>query len=113
MHRTSRRSSSPAAATTRSGWSTRRGAASSSSRRRPTMRHGLAERPVDASAEGPAWHTEPVDRVAATLGTSLADGLAPEEAARRLAEHGPNEIESEGGTPAWQLLLAQFRNVLI
>ena len=77
------------------------------------MRHVLAERAVDAPASGHAWHTEPVDRVAATLGTSLADGLAPEEAARRLAEHGPNEIESEGGTPAWQLLLAQFRNVLI
>jgi Ca2+-transporting ATPase len=77
------------------------------------MRHVLAERPAHAPAAGPAWHTEPVDRVAETLGTSLAEGLSPEEAARRLAEHGPNEIESEGGTPAWQLLLAQFRNVLI
>ncbi len=76
------------------------------------MRHELAERPVHAPAAGPAWHTQPVERVAATLGTSLAEGLTPEEAARRLAEHGPNEIESEGATPAWQLLLAQFRNVL-
>ena len=77
------------------------------------MRDVLAERPVHAPADGPAWHTETVERVAAALGTSLHEGLAPEEAARRLAEHGPNEIESEGGTPAWQLLLAQFRNVLV
>jgi Ca2+-transporting ATPase len=78
------------------------------------MRHVLAERPVrDAPVGSAAWHAEPTERVAAMLGTSLMEGLAPDEAARRLAEHGPNEIESEGGTPAWRLLLDQFRNVLI
>lgn len=35
------------------------------------------------------------------------------EAAHRLAEHGPNELEASGRTSAWSLLLAQFKNVLI
>jgi Ca2+-transporting ATPase len=49
----------------------------------------------------PAWHSLTVAEAAARLRTS-PDGLASEEARRRLGESGPNE-----------LLAAQFRNVLI
>ena len=78
------------------------------------MRHELAESRSAAPAVRPAaWHTEPVEESRRRWGRLLADGLAPDEAARRLEQHGPNEIESEGGTPAWRLLLDQFRNVLI
>jgi len=41
------------------------------------------------------------------------DGLAPTEAARRLAEFGPNELQEASRVSAWQLLAAQFKNVLI
>ena len=40
-------------------------------------------------------------------------GLAPEEGPAPGGARTGNEIESEGGTPAWFLLLAQFSNVLI
>jgi len=40
-------------------------------------------------------------------------GLAPAEAAARLQRDGPNELRAERRSSAWQMLLAQFRNVLI
>jgi Ca2+-transporting ATPase len=50
--------------------------------------------------------------VLARLASSPA-GLAPEEASRRLAQHGPNELAAGGHTTALSILAAQFRNVLI
>jgi P-type Ca2+ transporter type 2C len=51
--------------------------------------------------------------VAARIATSLDAGLSGEEAARRLATHGPNELEAADVIAPWQILLAQFKNVLI
>ncbi len=58
------------------------------------------------------WHTQPVDAVLSRLKSSPA-GLACDEAARRLAELGPNEIGTARRTSPWALLLGQFKNVLI
>jgi Ca2+-transporting ATPase len=70
----------------------------------------LTRAPVDASIE---WHTLETDDVAARLRTSKALGLSRAEAARRLHEHGPNELRAARRVPAWRLLLEQFRSVLI
>jgi P-type Ca2+ transporter type 2C len=51
--------------------------------------------------------------VAADLETSPSSGLSNEEAARRLVAHGPNELEAADVIAPWQILLAQFKNVLI
>jgi Ca2+-transporting ATPase len=67
--------------------------------------------PATAPADHP-WHTEPVDAVLRRLDTSTA-GLTHAEAARRLAEHGPNELQALARASAWHTLLAQFKNVLI
>jgi Ca2+-transporting ATPase len=40
-------------------------------------------------------------------------GLSREEAARRFAQHGPNELQSLGRESAWHIFVAQFKNVLI
>jgi Ca2+-transporting ATPase len=66
-----------------------------------------------ADAAAPAWHALDRDEVAAALSTSLGGGLEPGEAARRLAEHGPNELDATGGISPWRLLLEQLQNVLI
>ena len=58
------------------------------------------------------WHTSSVEEVFATLGTTVS-GLASAEAAKRLLEHGPNELQASERTPAWRTLLAQFQNALI
>jgi Ca2+-transporting ATPase len=63
--------------------------------------------------EAIAWHGIDLDDVAARLDTSLRSGLSEQEAARRLAEYGPNELPAARGTAPWRLLLAQFKNVLI
>ncbi len=44
---------------------------------------------------------------------STEQGLAQKEAARRLREHGPNEIREEAGTSPWQILLSQFYSPLV
>jgi Ca2+-transporting ATPase len=44
---------------------------------------------------------------------SPGDGLDPVEAARRLAEHGPNELVDRGSASALQIFLGQFKEVLI
>ncbi len=59
-----------------------------------------------------AWHTLPVQEVFAAL-HSEQGGLAPEEAARRLAAEGPNELQAGHRISPWAILLAQFQNVLI
>ncbi|MGH9322596.1 MAG: cation-translocating P-type ATPase, partial [Vicinamibacteria bacterium] len=58
------------------------------------------------------WHTETVETVLARLKSSPT-GLSAEEAARRLEEHGPNELQVAHTISAWEILLEQFKNVLI
>ena len=59
-----------------------------------------------------AWHAmEPVE-VLDRLG-AREDGLAGDEADRRLAEHGPNELPESGAAPLWRIVLTQFASPLI
>jgi magnesium-transporting ATPase (P-type) len=46
--------------------------------------------------EGGAWHTLETAEVLRALGTDAGSGLSDEEAARRLEEQGPNELEERG-----------------
>ena len=56
-----------------------------------------------------AWHALEPEQVAQAFSTSLAGGLDPPEAMRRLQELGPNELEATGGVSPWRLLLEQLR----
>jgi len=60
----------------------------------------------------PSWHTLPVETVCSRLKATPA-GLTNAEAARRLAEHGPNELQAAHRISPWTLLFEQFKNVLI
>ena len=60
----------------------------------------------------PGWHTLAADAAIAALG-STPTGLTTADATRRLAEHGPNELEAHKSVSAWETLAAQFKNVLI
>ncbi|MBI5334355.1 MAG: cation-translocating P-type ATPase [Burkholderiales bacterium] len=51
--------------------------------------------------------------VAQHLGTDPLHGLSTQEAARRLAQDGPNALQSAPPVPAWRRLLAQFRDPLV
>ena len=59
---------------------------------------GEATIPTATGAARPVapWHLIDADDAAARLGSSNTAGLAAEEAARRLARDGPNELRGEG-----------------
>jgi magnesium-transporting ATPase (P-type) len=60
----------------------------------------------------PAWHALEVGRALEQLDVT-PDGLSAEEAARRLGEHGPNQLpEAKKRGPLLRFLL-QFHNILI
>ncbi len=60
----------------------------------------------------PLWHTLSCEEVLGRLGSG-SKGLTSVEAARRLAEHGPNELQRAEEISRWKIFLSQFKNVLI
>ncbi len=76
-----------------------------------SVQERAATRPA-TGGEPPPWHSVTVDEAIARLDAGW-QGLSGDEAARRLGVHGPNELQSLGREPAWQILAAQFKNVLI
>ncbi|MCC7217096.1 MAG: cation-translocating P-type ATPase [Burkholderiales bacterium] len=59
-----------------------------------------------------APHTRTVADVAAAL-SAPPEGLGAADAARRLAQYGPNELAAAPRVSPWSVLAAQFRNVLV
>jgi Ca2+-transporting ATPase len=69
---------------------------------------------LNSSARKPLapWTLTPLE-VAAEFDTDLDSGLSAADAARRLAEFGPNELEQEPPRPAWRGLVDQFLDPLV
>jgi P-type Ca2+ transporter type 2C len=65
-----------------------------------------------APPTGTTWHTSALADVYRALAADEV-GLTADEAQRRLTEHGPNELVSSAGRPAWYALADQFKNVLV
>ena len=59
-----------------------------------------------------AWHAIPPEEALKRLETGR-DGLSAEEAAERLARHGPNRLTPPAGRSALWRFAAQFNNILI
>jgi len=59
-----------------------------------------------------AYYQMKVQEALDDLGTS-PEGLSPDDAKKRLAEHGPNEITTDISTPKWLLFLSQFKDLLV
>ncbi|HSD83801.1 MAG TPA: HAD-IC family P-type ATPase, partial [Anaerolineae bacterium] len=59
-----------------------------------------------------SWHTLSVDQAFQEL-KGLPDGLSTTEAAERIREYGPNELQAAHRISPWEILLEQFKNVLI
>ncbi|HSK64285.1 MAG TPA: HAD-IC family P-type ATPase, partial [Pyrinomonadaceae bacterium] len=58
------------------------------------------------------WHTLTVEDSLERL-SSTRTGLSSSEAAKRLEQFGPNELQMRGRVSPWTILLEQFKNVLI
>ncbi len=80
---------------------------------------GEATRPRPAAPPVPLLpprerpHALPPAAVAASLGTDASTGLAPQEAAHRLAETGPNELLEKPRPSFLSLLAGQFKDFLV
>lgn len=59
------------------------------------------------------WHGKEVSEILERLATDPARGLSEDEAGRRLAERGPNELQAARRISPWAILLGQLRNVLV
>jgi Ca2+-transporting ATPase len=59
------------------------------------------------------WHTRQLSDVRSELDTSVEKGLSSEEAERRLAEVGANELKEAPRPGSWQQLLDQFNNFIV
>ena len=59
------------------------------------------------------WHLRPAAEVLQAQQTDAARGLSAEEAARRLQEHGANELATQQARPWPKLLLDQFTDFMI
>ena len=59
-----------------------------------------------------AWHSHSAEEVLAHLGSS-ATGLSAQEAAKRLAADGPNELKEGERVSPFQILLGQFKSLII
>jgi Ca2+-transporting ATPase len=64
-------------------------------------------------APAPDWHRLDAGEVAAHLETGLENGLAHEEAGRRLAVHGENVLAEGARRSPWLMLLGQFTDFMI
>ncbi len=59
------------------------------------------------------WHTLSIEEVAARLQSDLACGLTQTEAARKLAQFGPNALVHARDRSALSILLAQFWSLIV
>jgi P-type Ca2+ transporter type 2C len=59
------------------------------------------------------WHSLEIDEAVAALSVSANEGLSTEEAQKRLAETGANELVETGGRGRLEILLDQFADVML
>lgn len=66
-----------------------------------------------ASVRQPPWHALEADEALDRLEVDVSRGLASDDAARRLDEHGPNELATEEPRSDLDILVSQFKSPLI
>ncbi|NMG06112.1 cation-transporting P-type ATPase [Brasilonema sp. UFV-L1] len=59
------------------------------------------------------WHSLEVDKSLELLKTNADTGLTPQEIQQRLQKYGPNELEETAGRSAWEILVDQFKNIML
>ena len=64
-------------------------------------------------ADTPDWHVLSADKAVEQLGVEPQAGLSPDEADRRAAEYGPNEIREHRARSLWRMFLDQFTDFMI
>ena len=64
-------------------------------------------------SEPQAWHALPIDRTLDILKSDRASGLKDVEVKQRLEDYGKNEIVETAGRNSWEILLDQFKDIML
>jgi P-type Ca2+ transporter type 2C len=59
------------------------------------------------------WHTYPVQKTLQLLDTNSETGLTNSEVEARLQKYGDNEIQDSGGRGTWEILVDQFKDIML
>ena len=59
------------------------------------------------------WHTYSIERTLELLNTNIDRGLSNAEVEQRLNQYGQNEIDEGNGRNSWEILIDQFKNVML
>jgi P-type Ca2+ transporter type 2C len=59
------------------------------------------------------WHTLETQEAIRQIQSDMENGLTAQEAERRLAEHGPNELVERAGKSPWAILIEQFTGIMV
>lgn len=73
-----------------------------------------AAKTTSAAVEtGEAWHTLEIEKSLRVLDSDRNTGLTSEQVKERLQKYGTNELEETGGRGSWEILLDQFKNIML
>jgi Ca2+-transporting ATPase len=59
------------------------------------------------------WHNLGVEEALARLQSDRHKGLTSQQVTERLQQYGPNELEETAGRSSWEILLDQFKNIML
>jgi Ca2+-transporting ATPase len=59
------------------------------------------------------WHSLEVDQALELLAGNADTGLTSQEVESRLQKYGTNELEEAGGRGSWEILVDQFKNIML
>ncbi|MGF1482003.1 MAG: cation-translocating P-type ATPase [Cyanophyceae cyanobacterium] len=59
------------------------------------------------------WHTDSVEETLEKLSSNAQTGLSSQDVHQRQQYYGPNEIEEAEGRSSWEILLDQFKNIML
>ncbi len=68
---------------------------------------------IQSDRNGHSWHALDKEQVVSKLATRFENGLTRDEAASRLAELGPNQLQEAPGVTFWEMLWEQFNNFVV
>lgn len=60
-----------------------------------------------------SWHTLDAQKTLLELGSNPETGLTSQQVTERLQQYGSNELEEAAGRSSWEILVDQFKNIML
>lgn len=73
----------------------------------------LSSRSNSLSDPTRSWHTLDAQKTLSELGSNPETGLTSQQVAERLQQYGSNELEEATGRSSWEILIDQFKNIML